>query len=217
MTRSFNQIERMASKATRGSGLPWGVADEAGKAVARLHRHGLNGARILAETLYHHSHHATQSRSPVLLSGVWRASSGVLDPVLVGGALGDCLERLTRERIETATIAYPLLVAGFLADIAACEDRAFTLAWHQVRLYCRRDCLRIQGAMQAVECEVAEWMYCELNCGDSVGSTSMPQLARATVDPGIWKRLEQYAQQTYIASTADTHMTGAGAGLIDND
>ncbi len=51
MSWSLNEIEGLARKAARGSGLSWGLAEEAGKATRWLCAAGLPGADALAGLL----------------------------------------------------------------------------------------------------------------------------------------------------------------------
>ena len=43
MTFSLNEIEAIGKRAARGAGLPWGLAEEAGKAARWLTARGLPG------------------------------------------------------------------------------------------------------------------------------------------------------------------------------
>ncbi len=218
MICSLNQIEQTVRKAVRGAGLPWGLADDAGKAVRWLHTHGINGVTALAGLLERHDYRNGGKLTPVSLSGVWRAPGGVLDPLLTGASLSDCFDRPGDARIETAAIARPVLAAGFIGNLAEIEDRAFTLTWRDVRLGCRRGGLWLQGS--AVETETADFLRCQ-QCGDNgrafQGRRHAPRAGQATVESADWQRLEQYAHRTYIKASDASRIVGAGAGLHDND
>lgn len=51
MNLSLNETDALAKKAARGAGLPWGVAEEVGKATKWLCAQGLDGCAILADAL----------------------------------------------------------------------------------------------------------------------------------------------------------------------
>ena len=221
MICSLNQIEQTVRKAVRGAGLPWGLADDAGKAVRWLHTYGINGVAALAGLLERHDYRNSAQLSPVSLSGVWRASGGVLDPLLTGASLSDCFDRPGAARIETAAIARPLLAAGFIGNLAQIEERVFTLTWRDVRLNFRRGGLWLEGS--AVEAETADFLRCQ-QCGDPgqngrnfQGRHHAPRAGQATVESADWQRLEQYAHRTYVEASDASRMIGAGAGLHDND
>ena len=230
MICSLNQIEQTARKAVRGAGLPWGLADDAGKAVRWLHIYGLQGVSALVEVLGRHdySNAATIARLvPASLGGVWRATGGVLDPLLAGASLNDRFDRPGDAVVETAAIARPVLVAGFIGNAAEIEDRTFTLTWPAVSLCCRRGGLWVEGEQQAVDIETAEFLCCQQSApSDDVADAAAralpgrhyaPRIAEATVESDAWARLEQYAHRTYVETTAASRLAGAGAGLHDND
>ena len=45
---SLGETAALATKAARGAGMPWGLADETGVAVSWLHAHGIPGLRHYA-------------------------------------------------------------------------------------------------------------------------------------------------------------------------
>ena len=229
---SLNQTELTARKAVRGAGLPWGLADDAGKAVRWLHARGLGGVAALAALLAHHDYTKASALGPVSLQGVWRATGGVLDPLLSGASLSDCFAAPEDRVVETATMAYPLLAAGFIGNVAEIEDRAFTVTWPQVRLQCRGGNLRIQGTPEAVDAGVADFLGCQqlaagefMESADSAESAEYalpkardwPPRTETRVDAEAWSRLEEYARRTYVKGSAASRLAGAGAGLQDND
>ena len=220
MICSLNQIEQTARKAVRGAGLPWGLADDAGKAVRWLHIYGVNGVPALAALLARHDYSNPAALAPVALSGVWRAPGGTLDPLLAGASLSDCLDRAEEAPIETGVIAHPILAAGFIGNAAEIEDHAFILSWPDVRLCCRRGGVWLAGAQRAVETETAGFLTCRPSGDDErdfPGQHRTPQITEADVAPEPWARLEQYAHRTYVEATDASRIAGAGAGLHDND
>lgn len=215
MIVSLNQIEQTARKAARGGGLAWGLADEAGKAVRWLHIYGLNGAAALADWLARRRCE-TQTLAPQSLAGVWRAPGGMLDPLLTGAALSDCIEE---SAIETGAIAHPLLAAGFIAHLADIEDLAFAMEWTQVRLCCARGGVWIAGEQSAIETAGAEFLRCQPlpPAHNFDGQHHPPQNGEVTLDDAVWKRLDDYARRTLVEATDASRLAGAGAGLRDND
>jgi len=217
---SLNQIDQTSRKAARGAGLPWGLADEVGKAVRWLHIHRLNGAPALAAWLDRHHRRRIDyaQRAPASLSGVWRAPGGQLDPLVVGASLSDCIEGRRGTGIETGAIAHPLLAAGFIGVMAQSRDLAFTLTWPGGRLSCRRGGVQVSGS--AVDAETAAFLRCrpsEPRGRDFRGRCRAPRIGEAVVDSGAWARLEDHARRTCVSATVASRLAGAGAGLRDND
>ncbi len=237
MRVSLNQIEQTARKAARGGGLPWGLADEAGKAVRWLHTYGLNGAAALARWLERREDSGHREGAPAALSGVWRASdgaaagvagagvagAGALDPLLTGASLGDCAGRMRAAPVRTGAIAHPLLAAAFIGVAAEIEDLAFTLTWPEARLDCRRGGARVAGARQAVEVETTAFMECRRGGGgeeEPAEDWRAPRIGEVVISDGkaeAWACLERYAHRTYVEASETSRLAGAGAGLHDND
>lgn len=229
MICSLNQVEQIVRKAARGAGLSWGLADDVGKALRYLHAYHLNGVQALLPVLHRHAHDDYSQLAPVSLSDTWHAKSGLLDPLITGAALSDCLandkfsqpnETPTPIPIDVASIAYPLLVAGFIGNVAEIENRVFTLSWSGVRLDCSRGNLTVVGEPHAVETETAESMRCCL--ADSTKpehqpSQRVPQVGGIEIESEIWNCLDEYASRTYVESTEASRLAGAGSGLHDND
>jgi len=215
MTCSLNQIDQTSRKAARGAGLPWGLADDVGKSVRWLHTYDLSGVSMLVALLDRYDHFGYKDLAAESLEGTWKARQGVLSPLLAGASLSDCIDRPGVDPIVTGIIAYPILAAGFIGNIAQIEDHAFKLTWPGVSLYCQRGGLRLDGTSHAIEIETAEFLCCQR--ADSERTCRSPRIGEVSIEPGVWNRLEQYAQRTYVEATDASRLAGAGAGLNDND
>lgn len=214
MKVSLNQIEQIARKAARGAGYAWGLADEAGRAVRWLHAYRLNGAAALAahlDGIGGAGDFDYAARAPAALTGVWRAAAGPLDPLATGAAMSDSIDAMPGDGLETAAVAYPLLVAGFVGCAAESEDAAFEVTWRACVLHCARGRARASGAVDAAITPLMRYKP----CADFRGRA--PRIGEATVDAEAWSRLEHHAGRTHVPATAASRLAGAGAGLRDND
>ena len=123
MTHSLNEIEAMAKKAARGAGLPWGLADDAGRAVRWLCARGLGAAEALAELLEQTDYSDPVAHAPVALRGDWGSERGSLCPLAAGTTLGDFARGLAALfAVETGGFDQPVVfvegsVLKFLRDI----------------------------------------------------------------------------------------------------
>ena len=217
MMRSLNEIELLVRKATRGCELPWGVADEAGKAIRWLHAFGLNGISGLALLLEDYDHQNTIDLSPQHLDGVWQAPSGILSPLMVGVCLCDCMDTFLLQQIKTAKISHPILVAGFLGQTALHEDQSVCISWSGVRLELHRNELAVSGIQEDLGLSACDELVCRRARISSDASSITPVIGGVTVNEGNWKKLERYAHHTYVPATEASRLAGAGAGLNDND
>ena len=223
MKCSLNEIELNSRKAARGCGLPWGVADEAGKAVRWLHAFGLDAVTGYATLLDQHDHSNYLDYAPLSLEGIWHSRSEILSPIMTGISLCDCLEIMTQRTIETADIARPLLAAGFLGQAALDKEQAVRISWSNVSLVLYRDELRVSGKPADLYVASASSLTCERlsDAGDrelaEFGASLDLNIGDAVVDASAWTRLSEYAHRTYVEATEASRLSGAGAGLDDND
>jgi hypothetical protein len=223
MKCSLNEIELNCRKAARGCGLPWGVADEAGKAVRWLHAFGLDAVTGYATLLdqYDHSNHLDYA--PLSLEGVWQARSDILSPIMTGISLCDCLEMMKQQTIETANIAWPLLAAGFLGQVALEKEQAVRISWNDVSLVLYRDELNVSGKAEDLDVARVSSLTCErLSSADGhelteFGTSLDLHIGDAGVNKSAWTQLSEYAHRTYVEATEASRLSGAGAGLNDND
>jgi hypothetical protein len=217
MMHSLNEIELLVRKATRGCGLPWGVADEAGKAIRWLHALGLDGISALASVLESYDHQNLIDLSPQHLDGVWQAPAGVLSPLMVGASLCDCMDTFLLQQVKTTRIAHPVLVAGFLGQTALDEDRSVRISWAGVQLELHRNELAITGNHEHLGLSICEELACRRAPISNEASSIAPLIGSVSVNEGNWEILEEYAHHTYVPATEASRLAGAGAGLNDND
>lgn len=237
MLRSLNEIEMTARKAARGCGLPWGIADETSKAIRWLQVFGLDGigGLVAALELHHQSRERQNSRdyAPQSLHGIWRARAGTLSPLLTGVSLCDCIGLLRQQPVETGNIAQPLLVAGFVGQglfghglfeqgVPARNSQSIQLQWSGVTLELRRNRLAVRGNKHDLAIHRSPRLVCRCI---PISNQSManaaeqitPSIGAVATPDNLWKKLEHYAAATYVAATEASRLSGAGAGLEDND
>ena len=218
MKRSLNEIEQTCRKAARGSGLPWGVADETGRAIRWLQAFQLDGVSSLVALLESVDHHRPVDYAPESLDGVWHGPNNVLSPIMTGLALSDCMGLMQGRSIETGEIAWPVLVTGFVGHTLLNREQSVTIGWLSIGLSICRDRLTIIGDMGDLYTDRAGWLTCEKlpYDGDS-GVSRAPGVGDTRVDAQAWEKLENRAHLTYVKATESSRLSGAGAGLNDND
>ena len=212
MICSLNQIEQTARKAARGAGVSWGLADDTGRAVRWLHAHGFDGAGVLTRWLQS----AHKFSAPLSLRGIWRAKSGALDPLQTGAALGDCIARDDAD-IKTKSIAYPLLAAGFLGDAAHTGNFVIELQWKNARLQCAQFETRATGKRADWETARATFLHCRRIETCKRGRLRPTRQTETKIARATWECLERFARKTYVEASEVSRLSGAGAGLHDND
>lgn len=211
MTFSLNEVEATAKKATRGAGYPWGLAEEAGKAVRWLCAHGVDGCGALAEALGKFDGASLSDISPVASNSEWRASGRTLCPLMTGTALSDRVDTIPNSPIHAHQVATPNLLLFFAANIAAHCKGIVTLEWPGGSAVTNGTDLCLNGQPATSVASVVRIL-----CGGTLGA---PQetLSRAEPTASVWKTLNTFAHRTYAPATKESRLKGAGAGTTDRD
>ncbi|MBT0958472.1 DUF3726 domain-containing protein [Alphaproteobacteria bacterium KMM 3653] len=200
MSRSLNEIEAMALKAARGAGLPWGMAQEAGRAVRWLQSHGLPGVEALAQMLP-----GEAGAAPADLGGHWQ---GRLCPLLCGASLCDTAARFARgEGVVMERVLHPLLLLPFAAMAGAQVGRIVVVEWEGAKAACCGARLAVTGPQVYEAGPVMLRCYAVQEAADS----RAPGF-RGDVEPQAWRMLEGLAARTYAPESAESRRLGAGAG-----
>lgn len=119
MSHSLGEIESLARRAARGAGMSWGLAEEAGQAIAWLCAHGLPGAEDLARLLQKQSDRDEAKAHPIPDTDIWRARSGALCPIATGATLSDRASEISNKTtLRLMRCEAPVLLLPFLASIA---------------------------------------------------------------------------------------------------
>ena len=216
MSHSLNEIEALSKRAARGAGLSWGMSEEAAKATRWLASHGLSGAGMLADVLTQNDGAPHKDLAPMSLSGVWKARSGRLSPLISGAALNDCSGRLAADQsIEMHNVSHPLLVVPFAAWAAIHIKAPVAVSWLDSRFKTDGFGLWIDGPIDQIETT----QPVELTCTRATHRDDPIALPgqRGNVSELSWARLNAFAHRTYTPATEESRNLGAGAGASDND
>jgi hypothetical protein len=204
---SLNEVEVMATKAACGAGRPWGLAQEAGWATARLEAMGLPGAQSLLGLLKATDGMEMDALTPVTRGAVWAAADAPACPVVTGAYLADRGE--VRDGVIISALYHPVLVLPFLQRVAGGAE----LQWQGGSLAGGADGVRVEcePGVNIVQ-EVRLHRHSDGACGDmDAGSGAVD------IDDEIWEALGAFAHRTYVPATEASRLKGAGAGLTDND
>lgn len=216
MAFSLNEIEAMGKRAARGAGLPWGLAEEAGKAARWLTARGLSGPEELAEILTRNDGRSYEELAPTSEDGVWRTRSECLCPLVTGAALCDrAAEIAAGRKIELGPVAQPLLLAPYVAAAAKLTGATVELCWAGVEIILAPEGISIKADDAALKARNADSVNCRRTEKTAVALPADVQTP--TVDAETWSRLNAFAQRTFAPATETSRLAGAGAGLTDND
>ena len=203
MSWSLGETAALALKAARGAGMSWGLAEETAASVVWLHSRGLPGISALCSYLGQYLGQAAAPQSP-----------GGGCPIMMGCALIDGMMDVPETSSQTLDLGHvraPLLLLPFVArlkpghywlhapGLQGTVSKAKGEGWQS-------HCLRGSGS-------------CTVSLGD--GPQVDPALEIITRVDGRFTccvdRLDAYAHRTYAPATGQSRLSGAGAGLTDND
>jgi len=199
MSWSLGEMAALALKATRGAGLPWGLAEEAAGAVFWLHQRNLPGISALCGYL------ASCDQPP--------RTDSALCPLVTGAALSDgsspCPSQMD-DSIDLGVVAAPLLLLPFVATISP------GTIWLQAGMagkaaYAWPDHWHSGWLRGSAACQLRFAAGPQIDPGHA-HHTRLPDHFACCVD-----RLTDYAHRTYAPATSQSRLAGAGAGLTDND
>lgn len=224
MTRSLGEIESLAQKATRGAGMDWGIAEDAGKAVRWLSAAGWPGAEALAALLQDTAATPWQARRPRTAQLPWQARGGWLCPLATGVALCDRAGDLAAGApLRLGRTAWPLLLVPFIARAASLAGASLHVGWAGVTI------LHAEGTTRAAILDPAALAAASVDAVTVTTGTAadaaaragrvVPLGARATLAEKTAQRLEAFARRLLAPETPARRHSGAGAdaGRHDTD
>lgn len=223
MLCSQNEIQTLAAKAARGAGLPWGVADEAGRAARWLEARGLAGLSALDHALERLSAPDWRRSFPLPEGVTWRGKSGEIDGLLAGMTLADAAHRplpfAAGGALLLVRVRWPLLAVPFLAGVSRVSGARLA-----VSLGPQTPAIEIGPQSAGRSCRALEGMaFAEtvrIEAGrDGATPPDLPYLdGGIAVDSGVYARLDRRAARTYVPESAESQVRGAGDGdLNDTD
>ncbi|MDG1410355.1 MAG: DUF3726 domain-containing protein [Acidimicrobiales bacterium] len=201
---SINETGAILRKAAVGSGFPIGLADVISAAGVWLCVRDLDGIGAVLEVLdagYPTSVAARRNGALITVSHARTGRSGVsLIELLIAGEV----ERVIIENSDSI-----MLLAG-MAGVAATNSGvafAFTIDGESIIIDSRRiEASGLSGSSR-VEIEITEPRL----------QPFQPLRSALVVDEEQWESISGLAARIYVPATEESRLSGAGAGLTDND
>jgi hypothetical protein len=218
MLCSLNEIEAQLRKAARGAGLPWGLAEEAGKAARWLAMHGIACVPVFAALFEQNDGRPYEEIAIMQAEGRWRARGGTLCPLLAGAAIVDRADEIAGGgTMELARVAWPVVLAPFASMAATATGASIALDWPGVRFTFVNACVRLDAALDVNAAASAVHATCGRLVGAAHGTLLKPEIAGTVMDDRVWSRLDAFVRRTYVPASEESRLKGAGAGLLDTD
>lgn len=194
-TRTLSEIRATCTKAARGAGCPWGLAEEAGLAARVLESHGLPWVRVLARLF--------ETRRDCLPGAADAPRCGIR----AMAALSDRLDR-DGAGLPEGPVAAPLMLAAPLLLAARSEGLSGTLTWPGAAIRFGPDGVVASGVLDAPEADRVT-----LRIGRTAGGAMQGGDWRGrAVDARDWAALERLAARMLVPESEGSRRGGAGPG-----
>ena len=206
--RSLNEIDMTVRKAAVGSGWPWGLAEDIGRAAAWLCEYGEDGAGAALVALREEPRPAdmTMSDGAAAFASAQAAQAGpaALDLLAAGSGI---------DHVALQDLDSPLLLVG-IAGVLTAEYRLTIELLAGVKRFALVGPEGLQLSMHV--CKPGASIVAQR-------TTPNPPLASVPIVPALdindeaWSAITALAARTYVPATDESRLRGAGAGLTDND
>jgi hypothetical protein len=217
MSWSLSEIEAETRKAARGAGLPWGLAEEAGKAVRWLAMHGIDATAALVDVLDQHADGLLDLGIVEGIAGRWGGSSQQLSPLALGAAICDHARALgDGRRIDTGPVAQPLLIIPFVARAVRLAGRPLNVSWRGFAIVLS-DGTPMARELTGLHAPETAAVTCRRAAPATSGNVIKQRNDRLELDPAAWSQILDFAHRTYVPASEISRMRGAGAGTMIDD
>jgi len=202
--KTLSEIDTTSKRAARGAGFSWGIAEEVGKNMRLLELFGLPGIKNLNQFLKDYKE--KQFQKVTLISDTNNANKYPYCPIILGVNFIDQVNLLDKKiNIQISNVAFPLLFLPFVSRASEMigkriflkiEEKEFLLNLNQsiYSNYLKNEILEV--------CNTINISFIE-------NSNSFNE--------NEWKELYKLSEDTFVEETESLKISGAGAGLTDND
>jgi hypothetical protein len=213
---SLNEIDAQLKKAARGAGLPWGLAEEAGRYGRTLAQAAPQYLSAFADALeaLHEGRHAWQLIFDE--TAIRAADDRPLSALALAPTLSDLSSVIENGTVALAApVAFPCLLAPALAAIVSRHGRQLSITIPLSKIL-------IGSNIAEAAANLAGWNVLEkptiamVSVPAPASSASLPAGGIAIADD-LWQRFDTLARLTYVPASETSRLAGAGAGLLDND
>ena len=202
--KTLSEIDTTSKRAARGAGFSWGIAEEVGKNMRLLELFGLPGIKNLNQFLKDYKE--KQFQKVTLISDTNNTNKYPFCPITLGVNFIDQVNLLDKKtNIQISNVAFPLLFLPFVSRASEMigkriflkiEEKEFLLNLNQsiYSNYLKNEILKV--------CNTINISFIE-------NSNSFNE--------NEWKELYKLSEDTFVEETESLKISGAWAGLTDND
>ena len=215
MQLSANEIYQTARKACLASGYPHDRAEDIAYAVSWLQSAGFDGCSALLDMLAEaKKDYLSADLRPERVGKNIILDIGHLHPAFEGVAAIDWLLAGDKgAEIKIGRLSHPLIFAGLLWWAGHIYQQAFILTSKDTQETIHLPSSDI-GAVSALSRLTGQ---ISIQPGDGQASVFSVPAGHSAVAGKVWDRLLELAAHTYVPESEASRLSGAGAGLVDND
>ncbi|MGV6810604.1 MAG: DUF3726 domain-containing protein [Brevirhabdus sp.] len=195
--RTLSEIRATATKAARGAGCPWGMAEEAGMATRVLEAHGLPGVAALAGLF-------ATPRACACCAEHGDAVCGLV-------AMAKFSDNGMTDDIRIGPVVAPLLMVAPLLSVQP-GARGWCAGWNGAQVECNA-----QGVTWSGDVASSRAQHLTVRFAPQVVPAAPSNWRSRPVDVTDWEALETLAARTYVPETEASRRHGAGPDKADTD
>jgi hypothetical protein len=215
---SLGEIRALALKATRGSGMPWGLAEEASEAVTWLQARSLPGVSALCRYL---NWYQLQKTLVPNWTGILIESNTIpYCPFVIGTAISDGAVKIPPDvntKASLGLIRQPVLLLPFLSSSVQKDYGLYVGNSFISDVLVDEEALLHLDFPKAFLMDEAECFIRPVSKALSDFQPKTPPFRLPDCYGGCIDVLNKFANRTYAPSSEQSRTTGAGANLINDD
>lgn len=199
----------MFRKAALGAGFATGLADDIAAAGCWLVECDLDGAAVVLDAIRPGPSGPTALKRDGNVFAFDRVSAAVLGPSVI-----DLLVADRDSRVVLYAIDVPVLIAGLAGVASRLYGSCFTMRcndMHALSILPTGIAIFDQNWVEAAKFELT------IKDGEMFQNLHEPSGWGYDLDETVWRDLDEFAARTYVPSSEESRILGAGAGLTDND
>jgi len=214
---SLKEFEALCQRAARGAYMPWGLAEDAARAVCWLERASLPSASQFVGLLQLNDGVALSKLAIRPLDGrTLTKTEAYACPILTGSYLSDAYQTLDLDSgVQIEQVAYPCFLLPFLSEISATSGCNIHVSWGTFEATVNERGVQFSSGRKDVVCQQFDLIQI-VHCNANREFRGIP-VSRLQVNAGNLATLTDLAARTYLPETELSQATGAGGGSVDDD
>ena len=208
---SLGEIEAQCKKASKGVGLSWGLAEEAGLIARHLSEFNLPGSDTVYTNLKFIEDNGWEDNfiDIKFVHQIGKPISGLLLGVMLLDQLSNIADYRTCFK---DSVIGPLAVAGALLRLQN-EKYFFSLCWENCQITMDDDGFTVSG--ENLNPKIVDWFVVSIYQSSKKPVFNKEKNKRVQIKS--WESLTKMAHKTYVPESATSRLRGAGAGDNENE